>query len=162
MHLWVQSQFEDLSISVHYNEYRDGRTQHLDGAVLHDDGRATPIVAVEHAFDLDQSREFVAGELRLEDEAGEVYEMTAKGRHPGLYMAGAGYGGGHGIRPDGPTVASERWPLDGSLDRGGLPLLLTDKLTDFVAGQRTGTGILEFASSRSSSYRYAPSSERKR
>jgi hypothetical protein len=69
-------------------------------------------------------------------------------------MSGGGYGGQHG-RPMGRGhLEHDVYPLDGSVSPRVLDSALTDRLTAFTWDGTHGSGILEFALTRSPSYTY--------
>lgn len=156
MHLWIAAQFEEECVAVHYNEDREGRSAHCDGAVLREGGGAVRIVGVGHDLDLDAGAEVERATFRLELEDGRAIELRARATGRGLYMAGAGYGGWHGQDRGGQHQEHERWSLDGSRSPPTLSIGLTDKLCLFESGGRTAAGVLELALSRSPSYTYKP------
>jgi hypothetical protein len=156
MHLWLLAHFDDHSVAVHYNEHRDGRPQHCDGALLPDDGEPVAVTALRHDMRVDTEGELQAGRFELDLATGETVEVACSTSHPGLYMAGAGYGGWHGRDHGARHVEHERWALDGPLGPRTLSLGLTDKACRFVSGGRRGAGLVELALSRSADYAYRP------
>ena len=74
----------------------------------------------------------------------------------GGYTAGGGYDGHHGKSLGGDHIESEVYPLDGSVTQRTLDSSLTERLCVFEWDGRQGSGIFDFASSRSSSYTYSP------
>lgn len=157
LHLWLAAQLPDRCLALNFNLDRSNRPVHCDGALLGEDGSVRRIAAVRHALELDERDELRGGTLVVELEDGEQLEVMMASESPGLYMAGAGYGGWHGV-PRGAEVAeAERWPLDGALDPRELALGLVDKPCRFTVAGVAGHGLAEIAVSRSSSYRYAGS-----
>ena len=74
----------------------------------------------------------------------------------GGYMSGGGYGGQHG-RPMGRGhVEHDVYPLDGSVSLRVLDSALTDRLAAFTWNGTPGSGIFEFALTRSPAYAYKP------
>jgi hypothetical protein len=71
-------------------------------------------------------------------------------------MAGGGYGGHHGKRVGVDHVEHDGYPLDGSVSPLTLDSALVDRLATFTWGNVCGSGIFEFARTRSRSYTYAP------
>jgi hypothetical protein len=155
LHLWCQAQFPDRSIGFLLVEDRAGERLLAEGAVLHEDGTVDDVVEVRHrlAFsDLD----LIAGTVAVRTAAGRVYHLEADASAGGGFMAGAGYGGGHGVRRGRGYLDHEVYRLDGPVSPRTLDTSLTDRLCAFRWGSTEGTGILEFALTRSGSYRYRP------
>ena len=71
-------------------------------------------------------------------------------------MSGGGYGGHHGASRGVDHVEGEVWPLDGTVTQRTLDSSLTDRLCAFTWNGTAGSGIFEFALSRSASYGYRP------
>ncbi|HET6509943.1 MAG TPA: hypothetical protein VFG42_24330 [Baekduia sp.] len=157
LHLWGGAQLEDRCIAVLYNEGRDGRPVHVDGAVLPEGGGAPePIVAVEHDLRTDARGEFTDGRVRARLATGEAIDVDWAALAPGIYMAPAGYGGWHGQDRGALHVEHERMALGESVVLRDMSLALTDKLCSCRVGEEAGTGIFELAISRSRSYTYRP------
>jgi hypothetical protein len=113
------------------------------------------VVEVGHRLtfsDLD----LLAGTVVVTTAAGHVYHLEADASAGGGFMAGAGYGGGHGVRRGRGYLDHEVHRLDGPVSPRTLATSLTDRLCAFRWGAVPGTGILEFALTRSESYRYRP------
>ena len=89
--------------------------------------------------------------------AGATAQML-DARAGGGYMAGAGYGGHHGKPLGRDHVETDVYPLDGSVNPRTVDTSLTDRLASFDWNGNPGTGIFEFALTRSSSYAYQPKS----
>lgn len=158
LHLWGGAQLNDRCIAVLYNEDREGRPVHIDGAVLWADGSPpTRIVAVKHDLRFDASGEFIDGALHLTTEAGDPIELFWSGKAKGLYMSAAGYDGWHGQDRGEWHQEHERWPMDGSRTPLSLPMSLVNKPCRCVVDGEAGYGIFETAMTRSASYSYRPS-----
>ena len=157
LHLWVIAQFDADCVAVHYNEHRDGRVQHCDGALLSDDGSAIRIIGVRHDLDVDRDGELRAASLSLQLESGQALDLQAEAGHKGLYMDGAGYGGWHGVPRGDHHLEHACWPLDGTRTPRTLSLGLTDKACRFTRAGAEGAGLIELALSRSDSYTNRPS-----
>lgn len=156
MHLWALARFDDTAVAVHYNEHRDGSPQHCDGVVLRDSGLVGRVTAIEHVLELDPQDELESGRLTLTIEGGEELTLTCNGGARGLYMAGGGYGGWHGVDRGADHLEHERWTMDGGRSPRTLALGLVDKPCSFTLDGQEGSGIFELALSRSSSYSYRP------
>lgn len=156
MHLWLLARFDDTAVAVHYNEHRDGAPQHCDGVVLAGSGPVARVTAVEHVLELDAEDELESGRVTLTVDSGEKLELVCSGETRGLYMAGGGYGGWHGVDRGPDHLEHERWTMDGDPSPRTLPLGLVDKPCSFTLDGRDGNGIFELALSRSSSYSYRP------
>lgn len=155
LHLWIQPQFEDLHVSIMYDEDRDGRTTLCDGLVMHADGRREPVLEILHDLELDADLEVASGRVRVVTEAAS-YDLDAS-MDPlgGGYLAGGGYDGRHGRWVGSGHVATETWDCASvSLRAIGTPL--TDRVGVFTYDGRHGTGVFETALSRSTSYAYRP------
>lgn len=157
LHMWVQAQFPDRSVGFLLVEDRANRRLLLEGAVMHVEGRLDPVVDVRHRLVFDAGLDLRSGVLEVTTASGavETIDVDASGR--GGYMAGGGYGGHHG-RPAGRDhLEHDVYPLDGSVGPTTLDSALVDRLAVFTCDGVTGTGIYEFAHTRSRSYTYAPS-----
>jgi hypothetical protein len=157
LHLWVQAQFTDRSIAFLYNEDRGHHVTHCDGAVLHVDGSADPVVGVEHNFTFDDELDFRTGTMTVHTISGQRIDLTVDGTYGGGFLSGGGYGGGHG-EPRGLNWSDgERWALDGTVTPRTLDVPLTDRPARFIdqAGA-IGAGVFEFAVTRSPRYTYRP------
>ncbi|PPJ23778.1 hypothetical protein C5E45_27970 [Nocardia nova] len=157
LHIWYQAQFPDFSIGFLLVETRSHDRLLLEGAVMHENGRLDPIIDVRHALVFSPDLDLIEGEVQVDTAAGERYSVHADARAGGGFMAGAGYGGHHGRSSGIDQVESDRYPLDGSVTPRSLDSALTDRLCHFTLGNVLGTGILEFALTRSSTYEYRPS-----
>ena len=71
-------------------------------------------------------------------------------------MTGGGYDGRHGRRLGRDHVEFDVYPLDGSVSPRTLGSALTDRLAAFTWNGVRGSGIFEFALTRSLSYAYRP------
>ncbi len=157
LHIWYQAQFAEYSIGFLLVETRDHQRMLLEGAVMHASGLVDPITDVRHALTFDGHRDLVEGIVIVGTESGQSYRVNADARARGGYMAGAGYGGHHGTQLGIDHVESDRYPLDGSINPSTLDSALTDRLCAFTCDGQQGTGIFEFALTRSRSYSYVPS-----
>jgi hypothetical protein len=166
LHVWFQAQFPDRSIGFLLVEDRRGGRILLEGAVMHADGSADgglvdggldDIVDVRHDLRFSHGLDLRSGTVEVTTAAGRRYVVECDASAGGGFMAGGGYGGHHG-RPLGRDHAEhDVYRLDGSVSPRTLDSALTDRLTSFRWNGTPGTGILEFAHSRSSSYTYQPS-----
>jgi hypothetical protein len=159
LHIWYQAEFDDRAVGFLLVEDRQHDRLLLEGAVMHGDGTLDPITDVGHDLEFDDNLDLVGGRVRVTTDSGAVYDIDADARAGGGYMAGAGYGGHHG-RPLGRDhVEHDVYPLDGSVSPRTVDTSLTDRLAAFTWDGRRGTGIFEFALTRSPSYAYAPTPE---
>ena len=157
LHIWFQAQFPDRSVGFLLVEDRAHRRLLLEGAVMHEDGTLDPVTDVRHDLEFDAGLDLRGGRWLVATASGARYDIAADCGAGGGFMAGGGYGGHHG-RPAGVDhVEYDVYPLDGSTTPGGLDSPLTDRLTAFDWGGTAGIGILEFAHTRSRSYRYRAS-----
>ena len=155
LHIWFQAQFPDRSVGFLLVEDRQGGRLLLEGAVLHEDGATDDVVDVRHALSFDDL-DLTSGKIEVATKSGMRYEIDADASAGGGLMAGAGYGGHHG-RPRGRDhVEHEIYPLDGSVNQLTVDSSLTDRLTAYTWNGVSGTGIFEFALTRSRSYTYRP------
>ncbi|MCW2816105.1 MAG: hypothetical protein JWN84_3560 [Nocardioides sp.] len=157
LHVWYQANFPDRSVGFLLVEGRDGSRLLLEGAVMHTDGGLDPIVDVRHDLVFDDQLDLRAGLVRVTTASGEVLDIDTDASAGGGLMSGGGYGGHHGTDLGVNHVEGEVWPLDGSITQRTLDSSLTDRLASFRWGGVPGSGIFEFALSRSSSYSYRPS-----
>lgn len=160
LHLWYQAQFEDRSVGFLLVEDRQGGRLLLEGAVMHVDGRLDLITSVDHDLVFTKNHDLISGGVRVSTESGCTYQIEADASAGGGYMAGAGYGDHHGKSLGRDQMDSDRYPLDGSVNPGTLDSALTDRVAAFRWDGKQGTGIFEFARTRSSSYTYSPSWKR--
>jgi hypothetical protein len=156
LHVWFQAQFPDRSVGFLLVDTRDGARILLEGAVMHTDGRLDEIVDVRHDLVFDDQLDLRSGLVEVTTAAGATYAITADGSAGGGLMAGGGYGGHHGTPYGRDHVEGEVWPLDGSVTQRTVDSSLTDRLCAFEWEGTPGSGIFEFALTRSSSYRYRP------
>jgi hypothetical protein len=156
LHIWYQAQFPDRSIGFLLVETRGHQRLLLKGAVMHVDGELDPITDVRHDLAFDESLDLRSGTVEVSTLGGRRYTVDADATAGGGYMAGAGYGGHHGVPAGRDHIESDSYPLDGSVTPRTLNSALTDRLAEFHWGSQTGRGIFEFALTRSSSYRYQP------
>ena len=153
LHLWVQPQFDDLHISIMYDEDREGRVTLCDGLVMHREGRREPVTAIEHDLKVGDDLEVSAGTLRVVT-AAAVYDLEATfDPLGGGYLAGGGYDGRHGKAVGEDHVATERWNC-AAVDLRAIGTPLTDRVAVFTHDGRRGTGVFETALSRSPQFRY--------
>ena len=122
-----------------------------------EDGSLDDIVDVKHDLEFDANLDLGGGTVLVTTASGRQYRVGADATVTGGgYMAGGGYGGHHG-RPQGRDhLVHDVYPLDGSVGPRTLDSSLTDRLTAFDWEGTPGSGIFEFALSRSSSYSYRP------
>ena len=157
LHLWYQAQFPDRSVGFLYVEDRAHERLLLEGAVMHESGELDPIVNVAHDLVFDDGLDLTSGRVEVRTAGGARYVIDADASASGGYMAGAGYGGHHG-RPMGRDhLEQDVYRLDGSTSPKGLDSALTDRLASFTWDGTHGSGIFEFAHTRSGSYTYRPS-----
>ncbi|WP_028654494.1 DUF7064 domain-containing protein [Nocardioides sp. J54] len=156
LHIWYQAQFEDRSIGFLLVETRDGGRILLEGAVMHTDGTMDEVVDVRHDLVFDDQLDLKAGRVQVTTASGAVYPVDTDASAGGGYMAGGGYGGHHGKAFGRDHLESDVYPLDGSVTQRTLDSSLTDRLCAFDWEGRPGSGIFEFALTRSSSYTYRP------
>ncbi|MDV6230623.1 DUF7064 domain-containing protein [Rhodococcus cercidiphylli] len=157
LHIWLQAQFSQYSVGLLLVETRAGERILLEGAVMHEDGTVDTIVDARHALVFTEQRDLIEGDVQVSTASGTTYRISADARVGGGFMAGAGYGGHHGKSRDANTVVSDRYDLDGSVNPMTLDSSLTDRLCTFDLDGQPGSGIFEFALSRSSSFSYRPS-----
>ncbi|GAA2901322.1 hypothetical protein GCM10010472_69430 [Pseudonocardia halophobica] len=162
LHLWVQAQFVDESIAFMHDLDRKNRPTLLDGAVLRTDGSVDPIVDAGHDLRFAEDLEALPGRLEVSTRSGrEIALEVDPAATRGGFLAGAGYGSFHGVRHGGLVVEHDRWDLaDPARVPRAMGYPLTDRLAAYVRvedGTRTeGSGVFEFAHTRSPAYRYAP------
>lgn len=157
LHLWYQAQFPDRSIGFLYVEDREHQRLLLEGAVMHEGGELDAIVDVRHDLTFDDGLDLVRGRVDVVTAGGARYLIDGDASAGGGYMAGAGYGGHHGKPMGRDHLEHDVYRLDGSISPKGLDSALTDRLTAFRWGEVVGSGIFEFAHTRSPSYTYRPS-----
>jgi hypothetical protein len=122
---------------------------------MREDGRVVRIAAVRHALEFTDDFELRSGRFEIGLEDGTMRDLRMESTGPGLYMAGAGYDGWHGVDHGPARVEHDRWPLDGTRTPRNLGIGFTDALCSFRSGPGLGTGIAEYALTRSSQYVYA-------
>lgn len=154
LHVWMQAQFPDISIGLLLVESRAGDALQIEGAAMHTDGQVDPIVAARHDLAFDDLLDLRGGTVSVRTLSGAVHTLTADASDRGGYMAGGGYGGHHGKDYGVDHHEHDRYPLDGSVGPASFDTPLTDRLARFTLDGVEGSGIFEFAHSRSSSYRY--------
>jgi hypothetical protein len=123
---------------------------------MHVNGTLDAIVDVKHDLVFDESRDLVQGRVKVITVSGIEYVVDADAGGGGGYMAGAGYGGHHGAQLGADHVEYDVYPLDGSVSPVTLDSALTDRLCTFDLAGEKGSGIFEFALTRSRSYTYEP------
>lgn len=155
LHIWYQAQFPDRSVGFLLVESRDASRLLLEGAVMHTDGTLDEIVDVKHDLVFDDL-DLKSGLMEVSTASGEVYRIETDASGGGGLMAGAGYGGHHGKSLGRDHLEGEVWPLDGSVTQRTVDSSLTDRLATFTWTDVAGSGIFEFALTRSSSYTYKP------
>lgn len=160
MHLWVQAQLPDRSVAFIMDETRSHEMYLCDGAVLHTDRSTDPIIDVRHDLTFDDGLDFREGRLLVTTESGEQLHIAVDGTSGGGFLSGGGYGGWHGKRHGADYVEHDSFTLDGSVSPRTLDMPLTDRPARFEIDGVTGTGVFEFAVTRSPSYTYRPSLKR--
>lgn len=155
MHVWFQAQFPDRSVSLLLVEDRQGGRLLLEGAVLHEDGAGDYVVDARHDLRFD-GLDLRGGTVEVVTEHGMTYVIDVDASAGGGLMAGGGYGGHHGRRRGRDHLEHDVYPLDGSVTQRTLDSPLTDRLAVYTWNGVRGTGIFEFALSRSNSYTYRP------
>lgn len=156
LHVWFQAQFDDRSVGFLLVEDRAGGRILLEGAVMHEDGRLDDVVDVAHALNVTDGNDLIDGRVVVRTASGAEYDIACDGRAGGGWMAGGGYGGHHGRRRGRDFLEADVYPLDGSVSPRTLDSALTDRNTAYVWDGKAGTGIFEYALSRSRSYTYVP------
>ncbi len=156
LHLWFQAQFPEFSIGFLLVETRGGARLLLEGAVMHAAGHLDPIIGVRHDLTFDDALDLIGGDVEVSTAAGRTHRIRSVSTGRGGYMAGAGYGGHHGDSRGANHVESERWQMDGSVSPRTVDSALTDRLCAFDLDGTAGSGIFEFALTRSSRYTYRP------
>lgn len=159
LHLWVQAQFADRSVAFMLDEDRSHHVIMCDGGVLYENGDQDPIISVAHRLVFDDGLDFLRGELLLRTQAGHEYPLTVDGTSGGGFLSGGGYGGWHGKRHGRNHLSYDEFPLDGSVTPRNLDMPLTDRPAAFLMNGEKGTGVFEFAHTRSPRYNYRPSLE---
>ncbi|WP_338597020.1 hypothetical protein [Saccharopolyspora sp. SCSIO 74807] len=155
MHAWFQAQFPDRSVSLLLVEDRGGGRLLLEGAVLHEHGVLDAVVDVRHDLRFD-GLDLRDGTVEVVTKRGTTYLIDVDATAGGGFMAGGGYGGHHGRRMGRDHLEHDTYPLDGSVHQRTLDSPLTDRLASYRWNGVRGTGIFEFALSRSTSYTYRP------
>jgi hypothetical protein len=155
LHIWYQAQFPDRSVGFILVEARDGRRILLEGAVMHTDGGLDEIVDVVHDLRFDDL-DLRSGTLLVTAASGATYRIGTDATAGGGFMAGGGYGGHHGTDLGVDHLESDVYLLDGSTGQRSFDTSLTDRLCTFDWDGVPGSGIFEFAMTRSMSYAYRP------
>lgn len=156
LHVWFQAQLPRMSIGFLLVQGRDHSRLLLEGAVMHESGSLDPVVDVRHALEFDDGLDLRGGQVLVTTAAGQSYLVECDASARGGYLAGGGYGGHHGTPMGVDHVEHDRYLLDGTVTPGSLDTPLADRQTVFTCDGEQGSGIFEFAHSRSSSYVYAP------
>lgn len=156
LHIWYQAQFADLSIGFLLVETRDHNRLLLEGAVMREDGKLDTITDIHHDLEFDEFRDLRGGRVKVVTASGVEYVVDTEASARGGHMAGAGYGGHHGAQLGTDHVEFDVYPLDGSVSPSTLDSALTDRLCTFDLNGEKGSGIFEFALTRSKSYTYQP------
>jgi hypothetical protein len=155
LHIWYQAQFPDRSVGFLLVEGRDGSRLLLEGAVMHTDGRLDPIVDVRHALKFDDL-DLRSGTVQVTTAGRTTYTIETDATAGGGLMSGGGYGGHHGKPMGRDHLEHDVYLLDGSVTQRTVDSSLTDRLAAFTWDGVAGSGIFEFALTRSASYRYLP------
>lgn len=156
LHIWYQAQFADYCVGFLLVEDRAGGTLVLDGAIMHESGELDYVDAVTHDLQFTEGNDLVSGTVDVTTKTGRHYVIDADAGVGGGFMNGGGYDGQHG-KPRGKDFEEfDVYPLDGTVSPRTLGSALTDRCTRFECDGEVGYGILEFALSRSSSYKYKP------
>ena len=156
LHMWLQAQLPDRSVGFLLVESRSGERLQLEGAVMPTHGGLDPIVDVQHDLEFDDGLDLRGGVVRVVPRDGAPFDLLVDASDRGGYMAGGGYGGHHGRASGVEHHEHDTYALDGSVTPRSLDTPLTDRLARFECAGVTGSGIFEFAHSRSAGYRYSP------
>ncbi len=157
LHLWIQVHFSNFCLSLFHDEARDGTITYSDGAVLYDSGEVVSITEVRHRMEFAEGTvEHTGGEVLLQDARGHTFHLQARRLSPGIYMAGGGYGGWHGIDRGELHIEGEQWDLNDPNLINMIPYSLYDQLARFELNGESAVGIFEAGFSRSPAYRYQP------
>jgi hypothetical protein len=156
LHIWYQAQFPDRSVGFLLVEDRQHHRLLLEGAVMQVDGTLDAIVDVAHDLEFDGQLDLTQGRVEVSTAGGAGYLIDADASAGGGYMAGGGYGGHHGKPMGRDHVEFDVYSLDGSVSPRTVDTSLTDRLAAFTWNGQRGTGIFEFALTRSNSYTYEP------
>lgn len=157
LHLWYQAQFPDRSVGFLLVEDRQGGRILLEGAVMHEDGTLDAVTEVKHDLVFNEGLDLVSGTVSVDTENGARYLIDADATAGGGFMAGAGYGDHHGKNLGLNHMESDVFALDGSVTPKTVDSALTDRVAAFNWNGVAGTGVFEFAHTRSKSYTYRPS-----
>lgn len=162
-HIWLQAQFPGFVIGFIQDLSRENSQILLDGAVIHETGEVDPIVRSDHALAFDEQLELAPGRLELQTASGRRYSLRYDpATNVGGYLSGGGYGGYHGKPAGRHMLAVSDWELPSeAFNCRRLDTPLTDRLVAFQCetGEGnviSGSGIFEFAHSRSPDYTYRP------
>jgi hypothetical protein len=158
LHTWIQAQFAECSVAVLLNLDRQNAVTHCDGAVLGTDGIDDPLVSGHHAVEIDDALDCPRATFEFATASGRTLRLDVDATPGGGFLSGGGYGGWHGKRRGTDVVEHETWRLDGSITPRTLDTPMTDRPARFVLdGEEHGTGVFEFAVTRSPRYVYRPS-----
>lgn len=154
--VWLDAEFENVTVMALLHERHDGTVVRLAGAVSREGGEPVEVVELEHDLSFDHdSHQLVHGRFRARDAGGETWEVEAEPRLR-LYLAGAGYTSDEHRRGRlEMPFWSERW------DTGDPELVrrvdgLTDHLCHMRCGAREGHGTVETLIGEHDRYRVAP------
>lgn len=157
IHVWFQAQLPQESVGFLLVESRDQSRIVLEGSVMGEDGTLDDIVDVVHDLTFDDGLDLHGGVVVVTTASGRTLRITADATATGGgFLAGGGYGGHHGKARGRDHLEHDVYPLDGSVTPRGLDSSMTDRLTVFECDGVLGSGIFEYALSRSSSYVYRP------
>lgn len=141
--LWLNANFDDVSLVVQVREYADGSPQLLDGAICYDGGDMVRLVAWEHDLNFDhETRQFQGGTITVTDANGDVWPIEIEPKMY-IYLSGAGYQKGD-MRRDRfkEPLWHERWDLNDA-DVVARVEGLNDNISHMRCNGREGHGVLE-------------------
>ena len=121
-----------------------------------EDGTYDRVRSLEHDLRFGDDGELHGGDVAVSLASGATKTLAFESTGRGTYMDGAGYSRFHGIDHGGPVIEHERWPLDGTRSPLTLDFPITDAFCRFRYDGVRGTGVTEYALTRSPSYRYRP------
>lgn len=79
MWIWISAQFPRFCISAWLWETPEGETIHADGAIVPEEGEATPITGIEHELELwPGAKRPRLGRFRLRGASGQEFALTAE------------------------------------------------------------------------------------
>jgi hypothetical protein len=154
--VWLEAEFEDVSVMCLIHDRFDDTPVHRMGAVSYEGGTPVPIVAWAHDLEFDfDSRLLKRAAFQVKDANGEVWEVTAE---PALrlLLSGGGYTSDDNRRGHLPVgFWTERWDLtDAALVRAKDGL--NDQISRMTCGDRIGHGVVETLLGEHNRYRVAP------